>query len=157
MPTNDVGILAKTYVRTGGTFASPTWTELKLVRDENQNSQHDVVEILDRSTTVKREAPTTTDLSNTGAVRFKPGDSAYDAVRTGHMSKAPVDMMFLTGASTNEGEVGYRYEALVSSMNQNRGISDALYDSFKFAPHARSANPVQSVAVVAGAPVFTTI
>jgi hypothetical protein len=86
-------------------------------------------------------------------------DTGYLAIRTARLAGTPLDMMFLTGSSTNVGEIGWRFEAVIEDATQDQGSGSVLYDTITFRPHAASTNVVQTVIVTAGspnAPAYTT-
>lgn len=155
MPANQIGILAKAYRNTGA-FGSATWVEVSSIRDLTINEKWDVAEVVTRASRAKRGAPTTLDVSVTGSMRAVVDDAGYLAIRTARLAGTVLDMMFLTGASNNTGEIGWRFEAVVEDATQDQGSGSVLYDTITFRPHAASTNVVQSVVVTAGAPVFTT-
>jgi hypothetical protein len=156
MPANQIGILSKAYYRSAGTFASPTWTELTLIRDLTQNEKWDIAEVVTRASRAKRGAPTTLEISITGSIKAVVDDTAYLAIRTARLAGSILDVMFLTGSRANNGEIGWRFEAVVEDATQDQGSGSVLYDSITFRPHSDSANAVQTAIVTTGAPVFTT-
>lgn len=155
MGANQVGIKAKCY-RNTGTFGSPTWVETTLWRDLTMNQKPDTAEVKDRSTRANRKVPTTYDISANGTMRSDVDHADYLAYRTALLAGTPIDLLILTGAKDNNGEVGWRYEALVEDMSQDQGASNVMYDTLAVSPHGESTNPVQSVIVASGSPVFTT-
>lgn len=156
MPTNLKGIGAKLYYKSAGTFASPTHTVVPLVRDLTVNRAHNSAPVVTRSTTIIREAPTTTALTHSGSMLADVDDTIYLAFRTAFLARSVIDVMILTGLSTNNGEEGWRYEALVKEMTQDQGADNVMYENFVLVPHAESVEVIQTVLVSAGAPVFTT-
>lgn len=155
MSTNHVGIKAKCYYNTG-TFASPTWVEVTLWRDLTMIQKPDTADVKDRSTRASRKVPTTYTVGASGVMRTDVGSTVYQAFRTALLSGGIIDIMILTGVSTNNGEIGWRYEALVEDMTQDQAAANVMYDTLALSPHGESANPVQTVVVASGAPVFTT-
>lgn len=156
MSTNLAGLKAKLYYRSTGSYGSPTHTEVSLVKDFVMNQKPDSAEVITRATRAKKKVMTTIDIGGSGSLLSKVDDPIYLAIYAAMKTGAPFDIMMLTGLKTNNGEVGWRYEALVEDMTQDQGSGNALYDTFAISPNAESAEVIQSVAVASGAPVFTT-
>lgn len=156
MAANIVGILAKLY-RNSATFGSPTWDEVPIVRNLTMNRKWDNGEVITRASRAKKGVPTTIDLSLSGEIQAIPDNTDYLALRTAFLAGTSIDVLALTGAHSNNGEDGVRYEAMVEDMTQNQGADGALYDTFVLRPHAASTNAVQTALVATGAPVFTAI
>lgn len=155
MATNLKGIGAKLYYNSA-TFGSPTWVALTIVRDVTMNRKATTADVLTRSTRAMRKVPTTFDISITGSWLADVDDTGYLVVRTAFLAGSTLDVMCLTGVSTNNGEEGWRYEALVADMTQDQGAQNVMYENFELWPHAESTQVIQTVLVAAGAPVFTT-
>lgn len=155
MAANQIGIKAKLYYNTA-TFGSPTWVHVTLVRDWTMNQKPNMAEVLDRSTKAMRKVPTTYDISCSGSLRTVADSTIYLAFRTAFLAGSVIDIMCLTGLSTNNGEIGWRYEATVEDMTRDEGAANVMYDSLILSPHGESSNVIQSVVVSGGAPVLTT-
>lgn len=155
MASNMVGIKGKLYYNSA-TFGSPTWVEHTLIRDLNRNFKADLADVVTRASRAKRAVPTTFDLSITGTLLAQVDSTIYLAQRTAFLAGTVFDIMCLTGARTNNGEEGFRYEAVVGDASQDQGSGNPMYDSFEFRPHGESANVIQTALVATGAPVFTT-
>ena len=153
--SNRIGILAKAY-RNTGTFAVPVWVEMALIRDLTQNEKWDIAEVVTRASRAKLGAPTTLDISVTGSIQAVTTDTGYLAIRTARLAGTVLDVMFLSGSTSQNGAIGWRYEAVVEDATQDQGSGSVLYDTITFRPHASSTNVIQSVVVTTGAPVLTT-
>jgi hypothetical protein len=155
MPANMIGIKAKLYYNTA-TFGTPTWVHVTLVKDWTMNQKPNMAEVLDRSTKAVRKVPTTYDISCGGSLRVVPDSAIYLAFRTALLAGSVIDILCLTGLNTNNGEIGWRYEATVEDLTTDQGAANVMYDSIMLSPHGESSNVIQSVVVSAGAPVLTT-
>ena len=155
MPANQKGIGARLYYNTA-TFSTPTWVHVSIVQDWTMNQKPEMAEVRDRSSTVIRKVPTIQDASCGGTFRTVPDSVIYLAFRTADLNKTTIDILCLTGVNTNNGEVGWRYEAAVEDMTMSQAINGILQDTVALCPHGESTNVVQSASVAAGAPVFTT-
>lgn len=156
MAANGIGILSKCYYRSTGSFGSPTWTELTIIRDLTLNDKWDIADVFTRATRAKKGVPTMLDVGMTGTVRCLADNTLWLAMRTAWLAGTVFDILALTGAKDNNGEVGWRYEAVIEDMGTPQGSGDALYSNFAWRPHGESTNAVQSVAVSTGAPVLTS-
>lgn len=155
MATNLKGIGAKLYYNSA-TFGSPTWVPLSIVRDVTMNRKAVTADVLTRSTRAMRKVPTTFDISITGSWLADVDDTGYLVMRTAFLAGTTIDVMCLTGVSTNNGEEGWRYEALIADMTQDQGAQNVMYENFELWPHAESTQVIQTVLVASGAPVYTT-
>lgn len=153
---NKTGILCKAYVRTGGNYAAPVWTEIKGIGNLNQSIQWNGDSIPLRGSFVEKSDKTTAVLEVTGTLRHNMDDSTYELIRDAVNSQSTVlDVMFLTGASNVTGSIGVRYDAKVFQANQDQSSNvTTVMDDIVFRPWF-SENEAKSVKVVAGSPVFT--
>jgi len=155
MATNLKGIGAKLYYNSA-TFGSPTWVALTIVRDVTMNRKATLADVLTRSTRAMRKVPTMFDISISGSWPADVDDTGYLVVRTAFLAGSTLDVMCLTGVSTNNGEEGWRFEAVIADMTQDQGAQNVMYENFELHPHAESTQVIQTVLVAAGAPVYTT-
>lgn len=153
-----LGIRAKLYYRSGGNFASPTWTEISKFRDVTVNATWDTVDAPDRASRVKSMAKTLLDIGVTGSMKMADADATVNAVIDALLSPTSnMDVMVLNGSESTNGARGFRYESVVTSASEDQGIGNAIYADVTFMPDAFSANKFQSVLVTAGSPAFTNL
>ena len=152
-----VGILAKAYYNTG-TYASPTWAEIKAISDCQFVQSWQKADSPSRETPVMERVITIAELGITAKVKTRDsGDTAYTAIMAAMAAGTTLDMMFLDGDSATNGVRGVRFHSNVGSANQDHGTSAAIYSETMFEPSAdRIAAEVPKYVVVAtGAPTYT--
>lgn len=149
-----LGINSKLFYNTA-TFGTPTWVEITIVRDLNVESAWNMGDASTRVSPVIQEEPTQLKLGISCKI-LSDGSVIYLLLSTRHYARTMIDIMCLDGSSATNGVEGVRYEAKIGSWTQDQGAGNVNYRDVTFAPCA-SANPPKSVAVSAGAPVFTTI
>lgn len=153
-----LGIDAKLYYRSGGNYASPTWTEISSIKDLAVDGQWDTTDAPSRASRIKGYAKTLLDAGFTGTIKCSDTDTAYQAIRDAFLSgTSSVDFMVLNGSNTTNGAWGYRYDGIVTKCGNDQGIQNALYDDIEVKPDGFSDNPFKKAVVTAGAPVFTAI
>lgn len=154
-----LGIDCKAYYRSGGNYASPTWTEITAVRDATLNVPWDLVDAPSRGSRVKEQMKTILGLDCDLSVKASDTDTGFIALWDAAVGQASVDMLFLNGGTSQNGARGFRYHALITSANEDQGIGNAVYQEMKAVPSAirASGEGVKTAVVTAGAPVFTAI
>lgn len=153
MPRRGIDCVA--YLNTS-TYGSPTWTPCDFINDFNMTNADDFADANSRASAIKKGVKTRKDLSFSGTL-LSPGatNTAYDNIIAALNSSGVLDFMILNGPSTENGVTGWRADFQVTQGNQDQGSEAVLYDEIEIKPYP-SANPVKTVLVVSGAPVFTT-
>lgn len=129
-----VGVRAKAY-RNTGTYGSPTWVAMGLVKDATPNMPWDMLEAGARETNAKLYAKGRADLSVQFTMRADDADAAYNAVADAAASQtATLDLMFLNAAVTKEGARGFRAEWLINLTSEPQEIDGSIYDQFEAKP-----------------------
>jgi hypothetical protein len=124
-----LGINAKVY-RNTGTYGSPTWTAIDLVRDASMNLPWDFGEASARVTKVKLYAPTQIDFNIQITVRMDDADTAYNALWDAMVTPVALDLLVLDGPVTTEGVRGVRCHFYVSLTGIDQGIGAVEYANF---------------------------
>lgn len=152
------GIESGLFVRTGGNFASPTWTELTDVGDCTLNASWNKASVEVRSSPAMMGVKTTIDCSVSFKMLARPtgGSAAYNTVIAALATRDVVDVMVLNGSNTTNGARGFRYEGQVFSGTEDQGPQAVIQPDMMISPTVTN-NVPQSVLVTAGAPVFTTL
>lgn len=145
-------VKAVTY-RNAGTYASPTWTALPLIMDENFGKPWDFADAFTRQSRVKMYGPTQVDFQITAKIRCDDVDAGYAALETAAVSGATLDLLILDGPLTAEGARGARASFHVSHTGQDQAIGNNLYSEYEFKPgYAYNSGVLQTpTAVVVGA------
>lgn len=140
----------------GGSFASPTWTEVKCVSDFALKAAWDKGEANSRETRIKLALKTMLDLGFTGKLRStNSGDTNYATIYAALLTDTALDLMILNGPSTQNGVTGFRVSCQVFSANEDQGLGVVVYDEIEFAPTPNADGNYSSVLVTSGSPVFT--
>lgn len=141
----------------GGSFASPTWTEVKSVSDFALKAAWDKGEANSRETRIKLALKTMLDLGFTGKLRSaNSNDASYATIYAALLTDAMLDLMILNGPASQNGVTGFRVSCQVFSANEDQGLGVVVYDEIEFAPCPNADGNYSSVLVTGGAPVFTS-
>ena len=117
--------------RNTGTYGSPTWTAMTLVRDVNISRPWDFASADVRATRVKLYAPTQMDFAVTMTMRCDDADTAYLAVDAAAISGAAVEFLILDGPIATEGVRGVRSHFHISDTGQDQAIGNVLYKNYE--------------------------
>ena len=160
MATPDVGtgIESGLYVRTGGNFASPTWTELTEIGDLTQNASWKTAEVEVRTSPATMAVKTTIDIGVSFKMLYRPSGptAAYNTVIAALATRDVVDVMVINGSNTTNGARGWRYEGQVTSGTEDQGTQAVIMPDIEIKPTITNNVPA-SVLVSSGAPVFTSL
>ena len=152
-----LGIDSKVY-RNTGTYGSPTWTEITLVRDVQVNPSWNRADGSSRGSKVMAEAKTQLALAFTLSVKVSLTDAGYIALMDSFVdSDGTLDLMILNGGSTTNGVEGWRFDAGVFTASEDQSIGNVLYRDFEIGPSAHGTNESKRVVVATGAPGFASI
>lgn len=125
-------ILAVVY-RNTGTYGSPTWTSVSMVKDVTPNTPWDMVDASIRASRVKLYAPTQQDFDVTMNVLDNDSDAGVQAFKAAANTAVPIDILVMDGPITDEGVRGVRFHALFS-QNQDQSIGNVNYNNFTCKP-----------------------
>lgn len=148
---------AKAY-RNTGSYGTPTWTAMGLVKDVTLSLPWDMVEAGARETRSKLYCKARVDPGVQMTMRADDADAAFVAVADAAMSPTTLlDLMFLDAAITVEGARGMRAEWNISLSGQPQEIDGtAIYDTFDLKPGWSSNGYPKWVTMgAASAPTFT--
>ena len=151
------GDLCGLYMRTSGTYGSPTHEEITLVGDVNVDDSHEEMEADSRgSQGVNEFEPGRKALRITGQLRVNVSSSIFQAIIAAYQAREAVDIMALNAKKTVNGAIGYRMDMKIFSMGEDQTQGKVTYRDFTLLP-CPSDNPKQTVVITGGAPVFTDI
>lgn len=151
------GYLCGIYIRTSGSYASPTFSEIDLVNDMGVDDPNEKLDADSRGAHGLREyEPGRMDLNIAGMIRKDPDDAVYILIAAAKAARTELDVMVLDGKQTTNGASGYRMDMKVFKFSEDQAAGKVLYKDFEFAP-CPSDNAKQTVVVSGGVPVFTDI
>lgn len=137
-----------------GSYGSPSWTEITLVRDVTPRRQWDMGEAFSRETKAKLMAKTMIDVGASAVVRADPADTGYQTLYdASNSSSTLVDVLILDGPITQEGAGGVRFHANVNSTGQPQEANGIIYETFDLVPGWSSEGYPSSAAVGAASSV----
>lgn len=148
-----LGINAKVY-RNTGTYGSPTWTAISLVRDVQDASTFQEADASSRATKAVLTKKTMTQIQHDLVVRADASDAGYQALWDASQDGTVIDVLILDNAITVEGSLGYRYHAEVFKTGQNQDASGVIYTNFTLKP-GYSSDGVPSKIEMAASSVLT--
>lgn len=129
-----IAALAKVY-RNTGTYGSPTWTEITLVRDGSISGKWNRSDASARQTKAVLQAKTQMAITGSLTVRADDADAGYQALFDAAMdvSDSAPDLLMLDGAITVEGAKGFRFHANLD-FEQDQSIGNVIYTTFALDP-----------------------
>lgn len=144
--------------RNTGSYGSPTWTLMSLVKDVTPALPWDMAEAGSRETRAKLYGKTRVDLGVQFSMRADDLDAGFNAVADAAVSPTTaLDLMFLDGLIATEGARGFRAQWLINMTSQPQEIDGNIYNQFEAKPAWSSDGYPKSVVMgAASAPTFTT-
>lgn len=127
-----LGIDGEVY-RNAGTFGSPTWTAVSLVRNVSSGMVWNMADASIRATAAVLQAKTQVAISGSIEVRADPADAGYQVLFDASRGRTPADLMILDGPITQEGCKGVRGHMNLN-FEQDQNINDVIYTRFAFSP-----------------------
>jgi len=117
---------AKLYYNTG-TYASPTWTEITLVKDVTLNLEKDEIDLTTRASGgFKEAADGLIDASVDFNHLWDASDTAFTALQTAFFNKTAEEFLVLDGSSATTGNQGLRATCMILSFTRNEALGEAL-------------------------------
>lgn len=147
------------FGRNTGTYGSPSWTEVTIIRDVTNPQNWDWADASSRQGRAKLFGKTLIDLSGTVNVRADPADAGYQAIFDATVTRTPIDCLILDGDIATEGVKGKRIHAGFSMTNQDQAIGNIIYSEFDYKPmfHVDNAGICKYVEMGASStPTFTS-
>jgi len=131
--------------RNTGTFASPTWDEITLVKDLSISLDKDETDVTTRgSGGFKEFVDGMIDASLEFSMLYDDTDTDFTALRTAFFAKTNVEVLVLDGAATGDGSTGnqgLRARMMVKSMTRNENLGEALMMDFTLRPVKNADGP----------------
>lgn len=134
-----VGIAAAVY-RNAGSYGSPTWTEITLIKSVTPNVKWTRSDASIRATKALLQAKTQVAITGSIECRADPADAGYQALFTAAMqdSTGAPDLLILDGDIATEGVKGIRAHMNLD-FAQNHSIDGVIYTTFDYDPAWNSA------------------
>ena len=128
------GIKAAVY-RNTGTYGSPTWTLIGLVRNVTPSAKWKKSDASARQTRAELQEKTQIGITGQIEVRADPADADYQALFDAAMgdSTDAIDLMILNGLLAVEGAKGVRLHANLD-FAENHAIDGVIYTMFDYDP-----------------------
>lgn len=150
-----LGVKSKLYLNTGS-YGTPAWEEANLISDLQVNASWDEGESSARISLVKTAEPTMLALDIAGKVRVDYAKDHFRLMHEAFIAADSLDVMVLDGAHTQNGSIGYRFDAKIFQWSEDQSLGAVLFKDFTMKPCATD-TPAKAVAVAAGVPVFSEI
>lgn len=144
-----LGINAKLYWRSGGTYEAPTWSELSAVSDLAVNPTWDEGDASTRESRVKQSAKTMMGLEITGKIKKKINNAGYEAIMGALVTDQVLDVLVLDASKETVGARGWRLDAQVFNANEDQGLGTVQFEEISIKP-CLDTNPVKAVKVGPG-------
>jgi len=129
------GMDAKLYRNTATTYDTPTWSEIKGVRDLTLNLEKGEADVTTRgSAGWKAAIGTAIDVSIEFDLLWDPTDTDFAALNDAFFSRANVDCAVLDGAYNVAGSQGVRATFTVLKFTRNEPRDDVLTASVTMKP-----------------------
>ena len=115
-------------------YASPTWVEIKQVKDVTLTSSTDKIEDSDRGSKFKKYCTGQIDLEVSANLTYRNNDTIGDAIRNAHINRTDLDIAVMDGDITTSGTEGFRFNSKVFSHDWQQSIGDVMTVDCTFAP-----------------------
>lgn len=140
-----LGLDARLYMNSG-TYASPTWLELKKVRDLTLNLETGEADVSTRDNEGWRATVSTLkDASLEFELVIDPEDSGYASIVGSFLENEPIEFVVLDGPVSGAGSVGsqgLRATFRISNFSRNEALEEAVTASVTAKPTYSEHPPV---------------
>jgi hypothetical protein len=141
--TTRLGLNAKAY-RNTGSYGTPTWTEMKNIRDATLGDQMAEADVTRRASGGFRETePTLREISFDYDAVNVVGDAEVTAVLTGYAARTALDIAIMDGDITTAGSNGVRARFKVFKRERSEELENAQMLAFSFKPCADTNPPAE--------------
>lgn len=129
------GLNCALYIDGSGVGGS-SWSEVDDAANVSQSSQRNQGTVKNRSSSYELFLPGQISVEHTVTVTLNRGDTALATIKTAYDAGTILGVAAMTGTITDINEIGYQYDALVTSFNMEQGIDDAVELTIGLRPHA---------------------
>jgi hypothetical protein len=141
-----LGLDARLY-RNTGTYASPTWNEIKNVKDVTLSLETSEADVTTRGNSGWRATVATL---KDGSIEFEmvwdTADDDFAAIRDAFLNRAAIEFAVMDGDITVSGSQGLRATCVVTNFTRNEALEEAITVSVTVKP-TYSVNPPSWVVV----------
>ena len=155
MPRGIDCILYRNSAALGSGYGTPTWNEVRNVKDVQLNDTKESFEVTTRHERgLKVYEQTLSEIEVTGMIRqpelaATTGDPNYDdwiAIRDAYFGNTVLHLEVLTGGRTTTGSIGLNGFWKVAEFSEDQSNSVALFNAFKLKPAPVDATTLASTA-----------
>jgi hypothetical protein len=136
------------YYNTGESYVTPTWVEVKNVRDLTRNLESALADASVRGSVFRLQVPTLKDFSLEFQMVYDPEDDAFNDFEDAYFEDEEVEFLVLDGPIGTEGSRGIRFEGLISNFTNNEALEDVGLTDVTVVPGYVPENPPRRVSVV---------
>lgn len=141
MPEFVLGLEAKVYYRSAGSFGSPTWTEITSVKEITLNLEAGEFVGSTRGSVWEKTARTLLRASVDITLLHKPQNAGEEAIRDAFLNGTLIDMAIMNGAIATVGNEGLRGEMTVTKFSREEPLEEGLTIAATIKPGISSNNP----------------
>lgn len=129
---------AKLYINSG-TYASPTWDEVTLVKDVQLNMEKGEADVTTRASggyteTADGLISATIDFG----ILYDTTDTEFNSLRSAFTGKTSVEVLVLDGDQSTTGNQGLRATCMVKTFNRSETLGEALMVDVSLLPTSNS-------------------
>lgn len=133
MSNQRIGVLSGAYINTGS-YASPSWAEIKCLGDCAVNANYEEGDASTRATRVMYTETTRFVIEVTGRVKVEPDNEQYEAILAAFTEDQPLEFLFLNGKIDKPDSTGYRFHGKVFNLSEDQALGAVLYRDFVIKP-----------------------
>ena len=121
-----LGMDAKIY-RNGGSYASPTWTEIANVKDVTLNLEKGEADVTTRANNGWRATVgTLKDASIEFQMVWDTEDAGFDAIRQAFFDNTPIEFAVMDGLITDPDSEGLLATCAILNFTRNEALEEAI-------------------------------
>lgn len=133
-----LGQNAKLYYRSAGTFGSPTWTVIGIVKDVKVSNAAAAADATTRADAVMTYGRGQPDLELTFKVKKVLTDTGYIALRAAWTGGTDIDMWVADGDYTTVGNGGPRGNWIITNWGEDQANGTVIFNEVTCKPSANS-------------------
>lgn len=121
-----LGMEAKLY-RNGGSFGTPTWSELTNVKDVTLNLEKGEADVTTRANNGwKATAATLKDASVEFEMVWDTTDTGFTAIQQAYFNNTPIELAVMDGPIATAGSQGLRATMQINNFSREEKLEDAI-------------------------------